>query len=100
MNSKEIVRKMLVYILENENATADECLKEFEQLLHNLDNWISVEDELPKERHKKFLTYPDYKILDFDDNKHFIEWSDCCDRFLDVDVTHWQPLPNQPKEKK
>ena len=72
------------------------------------DNWISVEDELPKPR-KKYLTYNsnadkydiDYQILEVDDNNHFVEWSDMCDRFVDVNnVTHWQPLPQPPKDNK
>ena len=82
-------------------------------------NWISVKDKLP-ELNQRVLAYGikyflwngediddgfsiqlcPYKQYDtFDKRKHTIEWvynDHCCVEAL-RDVTHWTPLPDEPK---
>ena len=67
--------------------------------LHNLDNWISVETELPKD---------DSSVLVWDRKTKDITFGYCIDKkwYLNQDgtfpcfVTHWQSRPKPPKEKK
>lgn len=53
-------------------------------------SWISVEDSLPEER-KRVLVYNEGGIT--------IAWRDKGERDdIFLTVTHWQPLPEPPKE--
>ena len=66
--------------------------------LDSLDNWISCEDELPKN---------DSSVLVWDSDVNDVSFGYCIDKkwyfnrdgSLDTGITHWQPLPNPPKEK-
>ena len=57
-------------------------------------NWISVDDNLP-EFNKKVLVCVNGCEVHIDEYidrgyaEYFVIWHDC--------VTHWQPLPEQPK---
>ena len=60
-------------------------------------NWISVKDKLPK-------TYTE--VLAWVNNKEYpiiatwdgTNWSDNIVDYTNWDITHWQPLPEPPKQ--
>jgi len=65
------------------------------------DNWISVEDRLPKTT-QKVLVYSAARLTDF--GMYYICPEYGNGLFVDIDdedypvkVTHWQPLPEAPK---
>lgn len=62
--------------------------------------WISVEDELPSD-HKNVIVYANDIVMSWvetawygDDFWHDAEGEEC----YIPDVTHWQPLPDPPKQ--
>ena len=57
--------------------------------------WISVEDELPKNKELVFITDGEYTDTGFYEYT-FDEWQPC-EKWLG-DITHWMPLPEAPKE--
>ncbi len=73
--------------------------------------WVSVKDRLPELRQKVLVWYnngyevaylqkfepPKLQYPQFN-NVEMFEW--CFGDFEDFDVTHWQPLPEPPKEEK
>lgn len=59
---------------------------------YNADKWISVEDELPPKSYEMYLVYTKFDTIDMDIYSAIGGWKKCnC-------VTHWQPLPQPPKE--
>lgn len=68
---------------------------------NSIDNWISVEERLPKHR-QKVLVCDDRQnmftamYVTFDNGG--FDW--CTSVRLVYKVTHWMPLPNTPKENK
>lgn len=67
--------------------------------------WISVEDRLPEEKHEVIIyytwltnqnSYIGIAFVDSSLNKWFSD--DGKTTFKMKEVTHWMPLPNQPKE--
>lgn len=68
------------------------------------DNWVSVDDELPKEFETALLFGKKYNGEPLITNGHLIQ--SLVDEFgindgfsVKVLVTHWQPLPQPPKEQ-
>lgn len=67
--------------------------------------WISVSDELPEE-HGNYLAYTPRsfpknsrcQVVEFYKTEDYQGWYDEYDEALS-DVTHWQPLPDPPKQK-
>ena len=57
--------------------------------------WLSVEDELPKNKELVFITDGEYTDTGFYEYT-FDEWQPC-EKWLG-DITHWMPLPQPPKE--
>lgn len=63
-------------------------------------NWFSVEDRLPEMVEKEWFSET---VLGYGIDKHYYfcwlennkRWWDDCE---EVFITHWQPLPNPPKE--
>ena len=70
--------------------------------IDKLDNWISVEDELPEENGYYLCFAPNDDdieaiiVLEFNDNKCWWDY----DNLLTEYITHWQSLPKPPKEEK
>lgn len=68
-----------------------------------MSEWISVEDRLPKGEFDWVLVYADGAIstIAFNKNKGFFEpiGYSCWNISIDS-ITHWQPLPEPPKEYK
>ena len=60
-------------------------------------DWISVEDRLPEE-HKDVLFFDELGIGG--GVLRNSEWEDWNSNELNETVTHWQPLPEPPKENK
>lgn len=97
---KEDWQNEKVYFVEEINIFVNKYLK-------NLNNWISVEDELPKEANdeeKDFkLGWLIYNGTNIDITKeHPSNWNykSPIDMYHDGEiVTHWQPLSQLPKEK-
>ena len=58
-------------------------------------HWISVEDELPKNKELVFITDGEYTDTGFYEYT-FDEWQPC-EKWLG-DITHWMPLPQSPKK--
>ncbi len=71
-----------------------------------MSNWISVEDQLPPNKHEVMY----FAIMDNGQNKEIMVghredelWTHCCmfysTRYLSelVTVTHWMELPDYPK---
>ena len=56
-------------------------------------HWISVEDELPKNKELVFITDGEYTDTGFYEYT-FDEWQPC-EKWLG-DITHWMPLPQPP----
>lgn len=56
-------------------------------------HWISVEDELPKNKELVFITDGEYTDTGFYEYT-FDEWQPC-EKWLG-DITHWMPLPQAP----
>ena len=72
-----------------------------EELLAKVPNWISVEDEPPKEKGDYWCNVRSYNFDDtyyqhevWFDGEFFVIDGVCTDR-----VTHWMPLPEPPKEE-
>ena len=63
--------------------------------------WISVNDRLPEERKDVLCLFQD---KEGERNRVEISWIDSVRCFMYEDifgkVTHWQPLPEPPKEEK
>lgn len=70
------------------------------------DNWVSVDDELPVINKKYFVSED---VLGFDGEMYYVCWVDSYNeggiywktRNVNgnyLNITHWQPLPNPPKE--
>lgn len=57
--------------------------------------WISVEEELPKNKELVFITDGEYTDTGFYEYT-FDEWQPC-EKWLG-DITHWMPLPQAPKK--
>ena len=55
--------------------------------------WISVDDELPKNKEHVFITDGEYTDTGFYEYT-FYEWQPC-EKWLG-DITHWMPLPAPP----
>lgn len=88
---------------------------EIDALKEQMPKWISVEDELPEDYVPYSYTETKYLVYTEKPTGFFIEmaeWftSDCEDvksHFnlerpyfgYDIKITHWQPLPNPPKQK-
>lgn len=71
---------------------------------YEMDRWIRVEDELP-EKAKPVLLYNGLWIgVGYYDKNHEHnideepKWSDETGEYIPEDVTHWQPLPQPPKQ--
>ena len=72
------------------------------------DNWISVEDELPKEKGMYLVFNGSSITIEFYTDSYsgysnnelsFTYWSyELSMQGKDGSVTHWQPLPQPPKE--
>ena len=100
---REIINKYNSEIKIDENTDWEYiffCIKEadfnkLEKELKKLDNWISVEDELPK-------STVDVLIVNADNKVDVGFYNGCWEVTIYTNdiVTHWQPLPNPPKEKK
>ena len=80
-----------------------ECEGMLVNLIDNLDNWISVENELPKDRQKVLAVLKSRKgkkiaVCEFEINyKQFL--GTVAYGAMNVDrITHWQPSPSPPKE--
>jgi len=78
------------------------CIKEsdFDKLeaeLNSLDKWISVEDELPKDI-KSVLVYYQNRMITISAYLEKLGWWRI-DGYCS-EITHWQPLPQPPKEQK
>jgi hypothetical protein len=58
-------------------------------------HWISVEDEMPKNKELVFITDGEYTDTGFYEYT-FDEWQPC-EKWLG-DITHWMPLPQAPKK--
>ena len=97
-------------LTENDKRIYEHNFDKLAEDLDNLDNWISVEDELPKKLiHNNdtdwYSVYlnpttkndnePNYDVGKY--NYYIEEWMD--DEGLRLNVTHWQPI-KPPKEKK
>lgn len=77
----------------------DVVIDEFNKILDK-ENWISIEDRLPNAGDTVLAyvkhNYSDdgfraYRVYEFDE--YFLGMGNLCE------VTHWQPLPEPPKEK-
>lgn len=72
-----------------------------------MNNWISVKDRLPeKDESVVVYSYEDKVNNGFyvawierfnKDNLPIWQYSWCCGCFVPGKVTHWQPLPKEPK---
>lgn len=89
---------------------ANKRAEQFYDMLENdrpevLNGWISVDDRLPEEHEYVLIrmdgiTFQGYLYFDIRDTYANMIWvnSKNNDHF-DSEVTHWQPLPEPPKEK-
>ena len=84
-----------------------ENFDKLEKELMEIDNWISVEDELPKvdkdECSEVVLVYADDKYQATMDTMFtafilFGKWVAQTNEDYCLNPTHWQPLPNPPKQ--
>jgi len=95
MNNKEFKEKWSNEI--GNNIYHSDYVKDFINDLDNLDNWISVEDELPKESGWYLVIRIGYIPY----TAHFhLQKQDWVNDGHEVFPTHWQLLPQNPKEKK
>lgn len=66
--------------------------------------WISVKERLPDEGIAVLCSRSDAGIIvgevniiyDFFEKTHNAVWNEC-QEFIEIDVTHWMPLPEPPK---
>ncbi len=66
----------------------------------NADNgWISVKDKLPLTE-EEVLIYTSFDFCDVGRYKNGVWGSEFINEYEDGTVTHWQPLPKPPKERK
>ena len=65
------------------------------------DGWISVKDiPIPSKQIVIFCTFRGYVAMgDLCGEEYIAEINDCTGGTLISEVTHWQPLPEPPKEK-
>lgn len=58
--------------------------------------WISVKKKLPKDNDRVLAFTESNRNADIGGIS--VQWGWCCKRKI-MDITHWQPLPEPPKEK-
>lgn len=82
----------------------DGAIKEFKRKGYNVSKWISCKDKMPEE-YKTVLVYEkDYGVMigelekKFFDTRYFIARKSGM-ILRTTEVTHWQPLPEPPKEE-
>lgn len=61
------------------------------------DNWISVEKK-PKEEGYLLIVLTDDVVYGYWDGENFQAFNMGLSRFINVNATHWQNLPQPPKE--
>lgn len=63
-------------------------------------NWISVKDRLPEHDNDVLVYLNNSCAVGFysqDNKKWFRDRCTCSDCYLELDATHWMPLPEEPK---
>ena len=79
-----------VYVIEKNQ------LKEIEEQLSvsHVIKWVACKDELPTEE-KKYLCYNGNNVKELRFIKEYLAF-ECFETGVDVDVSHWMPLPEPP----
>lgn len=77
-----------------------EFIKNWMPDLPTVGGWISVKDRMPKEE-GRYIVYADkgVKSAFYETYEGESRWTDEGERYWDIHVTHWMPLPEPPKEK-
>lgn len=74
------------------NCLHNPCDCKFKLDLHNVINWVSIKDELPPNKTKRYLTYKDNEMVF--QNWYYVDGSGYWYDYLGV--THWCEIPKPP----
>ena len=95
MNKKEFLKNWIYWVQKDGYPKLDkDFVKDLDQLL---DNWISVNDELPENDNLCLLWCTDNCFY----LGYFSYRDGSCRQFVEecmLEPTHWQPLPQPPRE--
>ena len=77
-----------------------DALALIQQLEAQVPKWVSVKERLPEKTITACLTYADGRaqVADWTHDKWGWDWWFYVDGEYDPEITHWMPLPEQPKE--
>lgn len=93
----DVVRKHDPYY----NPKIDELVSDIEQIINERDEWVRIEDGLPKSESMVIAFDGEAVFVAYYDNYYEDEpeWQTSDLQPLDNKVTHWKPLPNKPLSK-
>ena len=62
--------------------------------------WISVKERLPEKNGRYLVCDKNGEVYsaEYEKNRPDSEWTDDYEGYLDMEVTHWMPLPERPEE--
>ena len=78
----------------------DGAIKEFKHQGYNVSKWISCKDKMPEDG-VNVLIYAGNRMISlawYDKDMGYFYICDSDYKYNSLDVTHWQPLPEPPKD--
>ena len=78
----------------------DGAIKEFKHQGYNVSKWISCKDKMPDDG-VNVLIYAGNRMISlawYDKDMRYFNICDSDYKYNSLDVTHWQPLPEPPKD--